>query len=95
MRTSLSHSGFAFAFIHRTITHTTHRDPARVTVFGRGAGATSACLQAILPPGQHHQDDAGARATITQAAIVESGACYALPLGTFHRSAGLSSRGAG
>ena len=47
------------------------------------------------PPGQHHQDDAGATATITHAAIVESGACYALPLGTFHCSAGLFSRGAG
>jgi carboxylesterase type B len=50
-----------------------------VTVFGHGAGATSACLQAILPTGKGEATAASKR--VTQAAIVESGACYAQPLG--------------
>ena len=50
-----------------------------MTVFGHGAGATSACLQAVLPPGEE-QGGAGERG-LAQAAIVESGACYAQPLG--------------
>lgn len=55
-----------------------------MTVFGHGAGATSACLQAILPPGEGKEGGAkGGR--IAHAAIVESGACYALPLGTSQR----------
>lgn len=55
-------------------------DPARVTVFGHGAGATSACLQAVLPPGEQGGES---KRRLTQAAIVESGACYAQHLGVW------------
>lgn len=66
---------------HPTNQNTTHySDPNRVTVFGHGAGATSACLQAILPSQAEGGENQPSR-LLTQAAIVESGACYAQPLG--------------
>lgn len=47
-----------------------------MTVFGHGAGATSACLQAVIPP-----PEGKAPTRLAQAAIMESGACYAQPVG--------------